>query len=75
LRRLDVPLAPLVLTLVLGPLMERSLRESLELSQGDFTVFVSRPTSAVLLVIAVLIAASPLLRLRKPAALTDDPEA
>lgn len=34
MRRLDIPLAPLVLTLVLGPLMERSLRESLELSLG-----------------------------------------
>ena len=35
MRSLEIPLAPLVLTLVLGPLMERSLRESLELSQGD----------------------------------------
>ena len=32
LRHLDIPLAPMVLTLVLGPLMERSLRESLEIS-------------------------------------------
>ena len=44
-----MPLAPMVLTLVLGPLMERSLRESLEISQGDFSVFVNRPISAVLI--------------------------
>ena len=43
IRHLDIPLAPLVLTLVLGPLMERSLRESLEMSQGDFSIFLNRP--------------------------------
>ena len=74
MRRLDIPLAPLVLTLVLGPLMERSLRESLELSQGDPTVFLTRPISAVLIVIAGLIVLSPLFKLRKPSALQDDPE-
>ena len=74
MRRLDIPLAPLVLTLVLGPLMERSLRESLELSQGDPTVFLTRPISAVLIVIAGLIVVSPLFKLRKPSALQDDPE-
>ncbi|BBY89661.1 MULTISPECIES: tripartite tricarboxylate transporter permease [Mycolicibacterium] len=74
MRRLDIPLAPLVLTLVLGPLMERSLRESLELSLGDPTVFLTRPISAVLLVIAALIVLSPLLKLRKPRLLQDDPE-
>lgn len=74
MRQLDIPLAPLVLTLVLGPLMERSLRESLELSLGDPTVFITRPISAVLLVIAGLIIISPLLKLRKPRVLQDDPE-
>jgi putative tricarboxylic transport membrane protein len=74
MRRLDIPLAPLVLTLVLGPLLERSLRESLELSRGDPTVFVTRPISAVLLVIAGLIVLSPLFKLRKPRVLEDDPE-
>jgi putative tricarboxylic transport membrane protein len=75
LRNLDIPLAPMVLTLVLGPLMERSLRESLEISQGDFGVFVNRPISAVLIGLGVLIICSPLLKFRKPKALTEDPEA
>jgi len=74
LRHLDIPLAPMVLTLVLGPLMERSLRESLEISQGDFGIFVNRPISMVLIGIGVLIVLSPLLKLRKPKALTEDPE-
>ena len=42
-------LAPLVLAFVLGPLMETSLRQSLILSQGDFSTFVERPISAALL--------------------------
>ncbi|CAI3803895.1 tripartite tricarboxylate transporter permease [Pseudarthrobacter sp. MM222] len=74
LRHLDIPLAPMVLTLVLGPLMERSLRESLEISQGDFGIFVNRPISMVLIGLGVLIICSPLLKLRKPRALMEDPE-
>ena len=74
LRNFDIPLAPLVLTLVLGPLMERSLRESLDISQGSFSIFLTRPITVVLLAIGVLIAISPLLNLRKPAALEEDPE-
>ncbi|MGN7251797.1 tripartite tricarboxylate transporter permease [Arthrobacter sp. SAFR-014] len=74
LRHLEIPLAPMVLTLVLGPLMERSLRESLEISQGDFSIFLNRPISAVLIGVGVLIICSPLLKLRKPKALMDDPE-
>ena len=74
LRHLDIPLAPMVLTLVLGPLMERSLRESLEISQGDFGIFTSRPISAVLIGLGLLIIISPLLKIRKPKALNEDPE-
>jgi putative tricarboxylic transport membrane protein len=74
MRRFHIPLAPLVLTLVLGPLMERSLRESLDISQGDFTIFLTRPITVALLSVGVLIAISPLLRLRKPDALDEDPE-
>jgi putative tricarboxylic transport membrane protein len=53
-KKLDIPLAPLVLTLILGPLMERGLRQSLEISRGDFTVFFTRPISATLLAIGVI---------------------
>ena len=54
--------------------MERSLRESLEISQGDFGIFTSRPISAVLIGLGILIVFSPLLKLRKPKALNEDPE-
>ena len=54
-KKTDVPLAPLVLTFVLAPLMERSLRQSLEMSQGEFGILFSRPISASLLVIAIVV--------------------
>ncbi|TCR62527.1 tripartite tricarboxylate transporter permease [Bosea sp. BK604] len=56
-KKLDVPLAPLILTLILGPLMEQSLRQSLEISQGSFMVFMERPISAGLIILAVAIVA------------------
>ena len=56
-RKLDLPLAPAVLALILGPFMEKSLRTSLEMSGGDFGIFLTRPISATLIVCAVLIVA------------------
>jgi putative tricarboxylic transport membrane protein len=55
LRKLNFPLAPLVLGLILGPQMEKSMRTSLEMSAGDFTIFVTRPLSASMLALAVAI--------------------
>jgi putative tricarboxylic transport membrane protein len=55
MRKLDYPAAPLVLGLVLGDAMERALRQSLMMSQGDLGILVSRPISAVMLALAVLI--------------------
>ncbi|MGH8690702.1 MAG: tripartite tricarboxylate transporter permease [Burkholderiales bacterium] len=55
LRKLNFPLAPAVLALILGPFMEKSLRTSLEISGGDFGIFVTRPISAALLACAALI--------------------
>jgi putative tricarboxylic transport membrane protein len=63
LRKLGFPLAPAVLALILGPFMEKSLRTSLEMSGGDFGIFVTRPISASLLACAALILAVSALRL------------
>jgi putative tricarboxylic transport membrane protein len=51
----DLPRSPLVLALVLAPMMESSLRQSLILSHGSLDIFVTRPVSAVLLVAVVLV--------------------
>jgi putative tricarboxylic transport membrane protein len=54
-RRLEIPLTPLILTFILGPMMEIALRQSLQLSQGELSIFVTRPIALVFLAIAVLV--------------------
>jgi putative tricarboxylic transport membrane protein len=63
LRKLDFPIAPAVLALILGPFMEKSLRTSLEISGGDFGIFFTRPISLTLIIIAALVIATSALRL------------
>jgi putative tricarboxylic transport membrane protein len=50
--------APLVLAFILGPLLEKSLRQSLKLSRGDFSIFFIRPLSVTLLALAAALIAS-----------------
>jgi putative tricarboxylic transport membrane protein len=61
LKKFDYDAAPLILALVLGPMMENSLRQSLLVSQGSFLIFLARPVSAALLAISVLLLVLPLL--------------
>ena len=53
-RKLDWPVAPTVLALILAPLMEKALRNSLEMSGGDASIFVTRPIAALLLGVAAV---------------------
>ncbi|MBL0386450.1 tripartite tricarboxylate transporter permease [Tumebacillus sp. ITR2] len=57
----DFPLAPLVLGLVLGPMIENNMRRALTASNGDFMIFLQKPVSLVFLIIAVLWITVPLL--------------
>jgi putative tricarboxylic transport membrane protein len=61
MRVLDVPVAPCVVGLILGPLAEQQFRRALAISQGDPTVFFSHPISAGLLVTAVVLVLGPML--------------
>jgi putative tricarboxylic transport membrane protein len=54
MRKLDYPTAPVVLALILSPMLEDSLRQSLTISKGSVEIFVTRPISLVLLVLAVV---------------------
>jgi putative tricarboxylic transport membrane protein len=58
LRLGNYPMAPLVLGLVLGDLLEKSLRRGLVLSDGDVAPFFTRPISALLITLIVLVIAS-----------------
>jgi putative tricarboxylic transport membrane protein len=51
----DVPLAPAVLGLILGPLSEQQFRRALAISEGDVSVFLTRPISAVVLLSAAAV--------------------
>jgi putative tricarboxylic transport membrane protein len=53
--------APLILALILGPTLESGFRQSLILSNGSPAIFFSRPISAVLTSVALLLLVSPLL--------------
>ena len=55
MRKLDCPMAPMVLAIVLGPLAESSLRQSLLLSEGELLVFFQRPISGPIMGVAVLL--------------------
>ena len=62
MRKLDYPVAPAVLALVLGPLAEVSLRQSLIMSHGSPTIFFERPISGTILVVALSLLFYPLLK-------------
>ncbi len=55
--KLDCETAPLLLGFVLGPMMEESLRRALLVSRGDPSILVTRPISATILLIALLLLA------------------
>ncbi len=67
LRKLNYPVAPAVLAIVLGPLAEQSFRQSLLSSQGDPLIFFERPIAASCIAIAAALILYPVFRgLRKP---------
>ncbi len=60
MRKLDYPMAPAVLAIVLGPLAEPALRQSLMISHGSFAIFFTRPIAGVITVIALILLVMPL---------------
>ena len=57
--RLRIPLPPLILGLILGPMLEENLRTGLIKSAGDWTPFFTRPVCVVLIAILALGAVAP----------------
>ena len=53
MRRFDFPVAPVVIGMILGPMAEQAFRQALTISQGDWTTFVTRPGSAIIMALAV----------------------
>ncbi|MBI3067594.1 MAG: tripartite tricarboxylate transporter permease [Betaproteobacteria bacterium] len=61
-KKLDYPLAPIVLALILGPLVERALLQTLVISRGSFAIFLTRPAAAAFLALALLALFAPWLQ-------------
>lgn len=55
LRKLEFEVAPVILGLILSPMVEMSLRQSLSLSNGRYDIFFTRPLSLAMLGIAALL--------------------
>jgi putative tricarboxylic transport membrane protein len=61
MKKFDFEPAPLIMALILGPMFEDALRQSLVLSNGSPWIFFSRPISAVLLLGAIILLISPVI--------------
>lgn len=75
LRKLSYEPAPMVLAFVLGPLLEKNLRQALILSDGNLSVFLTRPLSAASLLIAALLlltAVLPFIQKRRSRVITEE---
>src|SRR4030095_15339219 len=55
LRKLDFETAPIVLGVVLAPLIELSMRQSLAMSDGSYMIFLTRPIAVVLLAVGAVL--------------------
>lgn len=61
MRRFDFPTSPVIIGMILGPLAEQQFRRAMTISQGDATVFLTRPISATLLALAAVALVLPLI--------------
>jgi len=73
--KIELETAPMLLALILGPMMEEHLRRAMRLSRGDPSIFVTRPISLVVLIVAVLalvVAVLPSIRSKREVAFQED---
>ncbi len=59
--KLKFSMSPIILGLILGPMIESNLRRSLIMSEGDWTIFVTRPISLSFLILTLLAISSPMI--------------
>jgi putative tricarboxylic transport membrane protein len=59
MRRFDIPVAPAVIGVILGPIAEDHFRRALQIAQGNYATFVTRPISATILALAALALIAP----------------
>jgi putative tricarboxylic transport membrane protein len=63
MRRFDIPVAPAVVGVILGPELEIHFRRALQISRGDYSTFVTRPLSlSIFILAAIMLVAPPAIR-------------
>ena len=72
MRKFDYEAAPLIFALVLSPLFENALRQSLLMSQGSFGIFFTRPISLIFMVIGIILFVLPMFPLIKRRVMRDE---
>jgi putative tricarboxylic transport membrane protein len=66
MRRFDFPTSPVIIGMILGPMAEQEFRRAMTISNGDPMIFLQKPLSLMLLVLAAIAVLSPILwRLRR----------
>jgi putative tricarboxylic transport membrane protein len=66
MKKLKYEGAPLVLAYILGPLFENSIRQSLMMSKGSFSIFFTRPIALGFLAVAAIMLVSPIIFKGRP---------
>ena len=62
LTKLEIPMSPIVLSFILGPMAEKNFRRALMLSNGDYGVFFSRPLTVILFAVAIFSLVLPIIQ-------------
>jgi putative tricarboxylic transport membrane protein len=72
MRRLDFPIAPVIVGMILGPMSEKQLRNALSISQGDWMVFFRQPIACALMIATVLVLFAPYFLRKRGMRLSED---
>jgi putative tricarboxylic transport membrane protein len=64
-RKTNMPLAPFVLAIILGPMFEANLRRTLTITGGSYAIFVTNPISLILLLLSMLSFVSAIFRITR----------